>query len=65
MLFRYQTDTDLLNAPVVSADVNGHYSMQITLSDDLAPGRYGVLVWSPPFEEEAKRRAIVDVVAPA
>ncbi len=64
-LLRYQTDTDLLNAPVVAADANGHYSMQVTLSAGFAPGRYGVLVWSPPFQEEAKRHAIVDVVAPA
>ncbi|MHA7264450.1 hypothetical protein ACX80W_14725 [Arthrobacter sp. TMN-37] len=56
------SDEDLLHAPVVKADANGHYRLQVHLSADFAPGTYGFMVWYKPFAEEGKRYAMVEVL---
>ncbi len=64
MLGKYQTDTDLLGAPPVFADANGHYSFRVHLPADFTPGTYAFMITHAPFDEELKRHAIVEVVAP-
>lgn len=65
----YRTDSSLIGDATTYADASGSYTFQITLSEGLESGTYGVMtvplvnLGTPEFEA-AKRFATVDVVAP-